>query len=92
MSVNSIQGEPGSYTGSVSSDMGMMDFDRVRVRGAALSANISMEMGEIYIDAFIEGDEFSGSMAMGDMMTLDITGRRTSGPGARAASGQGGLR
>ena len=57
-----------------------------------MSANISMEMAEIFIDVFIEGDELSGSMAMGDMMTLDITGKRTSGPGARATSEQGGLR
>jgi len=87
-----IEGEPGSYTGTVSSDMGVMSFDRVRLRGASMSASISMEMGEILIDAFIEGDELSGSMSMGDMMTLDITGKRTSGPGARSTSRQGGLR
>jgi len=87
-----ITGSPGSYNGTVSSEMGVMSFDRIRLRGASMSANISMEMGEIFIDAFIEGDELSGSMAMGDMMTLDITGKRTSGPGARATSEQGGLR
>jgi len=87
-----IEGSPGSYTGTVSSDMGVMSFDRLRVKGASMAANISMEMGEIFIDVFIEGDELSGSMAMGDMMTLDISGKRTSGPGARATSGQGGLR
>ena len=87
-----ITGSPGSYAGTVSSEMGVMSFDRVRFRGASMSANISMEMGEIFIDVFFEGDELSGSMAMGDMMTLDITGKRTSGPGARATSGQGGLR
>jgi hypothetical protein len=87
-----IQGDAGSYTGSVSSDMGVMDFDSIRVRGASLSATISMEMGEIYMDVFIEGDELSGTMALGDMMTLEITGKRTSGPGARATSQQGGLR
>ena len=54
--------------------------------------NITMGMGGIFIDVFFEGDELSGSMAMGDMMTLDITGKRTSGPGARATSEQGGLR
>jgi hypothetical protein len=72
--------------------MGVMDFDSIRVRGASLSATISMEMGEIYMDVFIEGDELSGTMALGDMMTLEITGKRTSGPGARATSQQGGLR
>jgi imidazolonepropionase-like amidohydrolase len=87
-----IQGEPGSYTGTISSEMGAMSFDRVRVNGASLSASLSMEMGEIYIDVFIEGNELSGTMAMGDMMTLEITGRRTSGPGARAISRQGGWR
>jgi len=87
-----ITGSPGSYDGTVSSEMGVMSFDRIRLRGASMSANISMEMAEIFIDVFIEGDELSGSMAMGDMMTLDITGKRTSGPGARATSEQGGLR
>jgi imidazolonepropionase-like amidohydrolase len=86
-----ITGSPGSYDGTVSSDMGVMSFDRVRLRGASMSANISMEMGEIFFDVFIEGDELSGSMAMGDMMTMDITGKRTSGPGARATSERGGL-
>ncbi len=87
-----ITGSPGSYAGTVSSDMGVMDFDRVRMRGASLSGTITTEMGQLLIDAFIEGDELSGSMAMGDMMTLDITGKRTSGPGARATSERGGLR
>jgi hypothetical protein len=71
-----INGDPGSYYGTVDGE----PFDRVTMDDNVLSVTITSPMGQFDIDLMVAGDSLSGSFgAQG--FTMNVTGRRTSGPG-----------
>ncbi|MFQ5742017.1 MAG: amidohydrolase family protein [Acidobacteriota bacterium] len=86
-----IEGEPGAYRGSSTSARGTNDFSSVELNGNALTVGLSTPRGTLEVTVVIEGDNLSGSVDTPQGFSLEITGKRTSGPGARAGVDQGGL-
>jgi imidazolonepropionase-like amidohydrolase len=73
----SISGEAGAYSGAVDGQ----PFDRVALRGNLLSVTMATPMGEsIAVDVAITGNSLEGDFSA-QGFTMNISGRRTSGPG-----------
>jgi hypothetical protein len=83
-----ISGEPGAYDGTVDNE----PFDSVELDGNLLTVSITSPMGQFTLDVTVSGDRLAGDFSS-QGFSMNVNGRRTSGPGSGAATkGYGGQR
>jgi imidazolonepropionase-like amidohydrolase len=81
-----IKGEPGDYSGTISSSQGpgALDIENVEVDGNTLSFTYSVDMGgqslPISIEVDIDGDSFEGELTAGEFGSYPMEGERTGTP------------
>ena len=73
--VLTIEGEPGSYTGTVDSEMGAMRVRDLNVQGDQMSFVVDTPDMSVPFDVTFEGDAFSGDFDAGGMIGY-ITGEK----------------
>lgn len=75
MTIN--KGDAG-YTGSLSSDMGSVDLNDLKIEDGKLSAKFYVESYELFMNGNFEGDKFTGSSTIDGMdMPIDATKKVT---------------
>ena len=71
-----IRGEPGAYGGAADGE----PFDSVGFRGNELTVTMTTPMGQFTVDVTVSGDSLNGSFST-QGFSMNVSGRRTSGPG-----------
>lgn len=75
MATLSIEGEPGAYSGTVDSDMGVMPVSDIVVEGDAMTFMIDSPDMAVFFAVTFEGADFAGDFDAGGMGGV-ITGTR----------------